>query len=158
MTSGVYKFVFFLAIFTQICYSYHMTKPIGQWASISRDNVIKRSSALNLASSTILEALLQRVDPSLAKGEFYFFFFAGNGALSFGVTILPKILAEYRKIQALKGGVSAGGDDIGFNPLVSFSYPEALRVKDVTNIIEKIPAISVLQAKGIRFEFLFSSR
>jgi predicted small integral membrane protein len=39
-----------------------------------------RSTAVE-TTSVILLTLLQKVDPSQAKGEFFFFFFGGSGAL-----------------------------------------------------------------------------
>lgn len=47
------------------------------------------------------------------------------------------------------GGVSEGGNDLGFNPLFAISYPEPIRESDVLKIIKDIPSVSSLQDKGL---------
>lgn len=99
--------------------------------------------------STILPALLQQVGKSQAQGEFYFFFFAGSGALGIGAAQVPKLLKEYNEIALKKGlGATKGGEKLSLNPVAGFGYPEQLSKADVLDIIKNIPSVAKIDAKG----------
>ena len=48
-----------------------------------------------MEGASMLVSILKRVPDSEAKGAFFFFFFAGSGALGIGGAQIPKLLAEY---------------------------------------------------------------
>ena len=91
-------------------------------------------------------SILQRVDPERARGEFVFFFFGGSGAIGIGGAQIPKILAGYDELKALKGGPSKGGDTV--STVTTFGYPEDLKKDDLLAIINKTPPVETLQKLG----------
>lgn len=161
--SQSYLYVFLIVVLIQQSFSFKLSPQVNangrlnQNSKVSIDNIrySQRDTALRAFSTTIIESLMQKVDPNLAKGEFFFFFLAGNGALAFGVQLLPKIFKQRLDIQNLKGGVTLGGEDLGFNIFAALSYPESLKVKDIQNIISKIPSTKILQDKGDRNIYYF---
>eukprot|EP01035_Chromulina_nebulosa_P038344 gene38344-51788_t len=60
----------------------------------------------------MIHSLIQQVPPDQAKGEFFFFFFSGSGALGIGAVQLPKLIAQNKAFQSLKGGPTEGGETI----------------------------------------------
>ncbi|KAJ1418004.1 hypothetical protein B484DRAFT_453807 [Ochromonadaceae sp. CCMP2298] len=103
---------------------------------------------LGMEATSMLTSILQRVDPSQAQGEFYFFFFAGSGALGIGFAQIPKLLAGYKEVQALAGGTSLGGDNFQGNPLGTIGFPEPLKAADVQYIIDNMPSTEKMASLG----------
>jgi hypothetical protein len=101
-----------------------------------------------------MTSLLQRVDAGQAKGEFFFFFFGGSGALGIGFSQVPRLLAEFKDIAALGGQKSLGGADIACFPLSTIGYPEPLREKDIQQIINNAPSISLMLQKGPKKSYM----
>eukprot|EP01040_Poterioochromonas_malhamensis_P000240 gene240-251_t len=114
----------------------------------------KRSSQLNAGCTSLIINLLQRVDPSQARSEFFFFFFGGSGALGLGFKQIPGLIAEYQKVQALKGGVSKGGEDLQINPLATIGFPESLKADDLNDILQNFPSVETISANGPKRSYL----
>ena len=95
-------------------------------------------------------------DKSQSSKEFYFFFFAGSGALGIGGAQLPKILKEYDAIKALGGAVSDGGADLDISPLATLGFPEPLKVADIEKIIRQAPSADAVLAAGEKKSYMAS--
>lgn len=67
---------------------------------------------------------------------------------------IPKLLAQFKEVDALRGGVTEGGEDLQCSPLAMLGYPEALKVKDVLKIVDSIPSIEALTTK-VRIHYQF---
>lgn len=111
-------------------------------------SVVKQVQPINTAlyatdstSFSMLTSILQRVDPSAAAVEFYFFFFAGSGALGLGFKQVPFLLAESARVKSMANGVTKGGPDLDVFPLATIGYPEPLKVADVEEIIKLCPTV-----------------
>lgn len=115
---------------------------------------LKRSSQLNAGCTSLIINLLQRVDPSQARSEFFFFFFGGSGALGLGFKQIPGLIAEYQKVQALKGGASRGGEDLQINPFATIGFPEPLKVDDINDILKDFPSVETISANGPKRSYL----
>ena len=84
---------------------------------------------MGMEGASMLLSILKRVPDSEARGAFFFFFFAGSGALGIGGAQIPKLLEEYKEIAKLAGGPSNGGEDLSLNFAQSFGYPEPIKVR-----------------------------
>ena len=128
-------------------------RPIGKKASTS-----VRTSALKMtpleSASTLLPAILRRVEPSEAKGAFTFFFFAGSGALGIGGAQIPKLIKAYNELGDLAGGPTAGGEVMPLGAIEKFGYKEDIRVADVQNILSCFPTVKEIQDAGDGKSFL----
>ena len=128
-------------------------RPIGRKASTS-----VRTSALKMtpleSASTLLPAILRRVEPSEAKGAFTFFFFAGSGALGIGGAQIPKLIKAYNELGDLAGGPTAGGEVMPLGAIEKFGYKEDIRVADVQNILSCFPTVKEIQDAGDGKSFL----
>lgn len=94
-------------------------------------------------STSFLTSVLRRVEPSQAKGEFFFFFFGGSGALGIGGAQIPSLIREAEKVKGYAGGISEGGPDLDCSPFVTIGYPEKLKLNDVTKVIERFNTLSM---------------
>ncbi len=101
-----------------------------------------------------LRSFLRVVDPTQAKSEFFFFFVGGSGALGIGFAQVPKIWAEIRRVQQLKGGPTAGGDLLPCNPLATVGYPEPLRLADVQQVLREMPSCGAVQSRGAKKSYM----
>jgi hypothetical protein len=103
------------------------------------------------SASTLVEAILQRVEPSMAGKQFWFFFFAGSGALGIGAAQIPKILKSYDDLKALaESPLTEGGDDL----LTPFGYPQAVKVKDVEKVLQNLPTVEKILEKGDKTSYM----
>lgn len=106
------------------------------------------------SASTLLPAILRRVEPSEAQGAFLFFFFAGSGALGIGGAQIPKLVKAYNEIGELAGGPTAGGETMPLGTIEKFGYKEDIRVADVQNILSCFPTVKQIQDAGDGKSFL----
>lgn len=107
-----------------------------------------------LDTSSMITSLLRRVDPSEAKGEFYFFFFGGSGALGIGFKQIPELLKEAETVKALANGKTLGGEALQCTPLATIGYPEPLRVADVQKIVDKMPSMQKISDNGAKKSYM----
>lgn len=114
----------------------------------------KMITSTRLGDASFYTSLLQKVEPSQARGEFYFFFFAGSGALGIGFAQLPKLLEQYQAVQDLAGGPTAGGETVECGPLATIGYPEPLRKADVQYILDNMPSTQAISAKGKKASYM----
>lgn len=105
-------------------------------------------------SSMLLLSLLQKVDAGQAKGEFFFFFFGGSGALGIGLAQLPGLIQESNFVKSLAGSSTKGGKDLSIFPLATLGYPEALKEDDVQDIINSMPSVEQIYAKGPKKSYM----
>jgi hypothetical protein len=99
----------------------------------------------------MVDAILQRIEPSMAAKQFWFFFFAGSGALGIGGAQVPKILASFDALKQLAASpLTEGGDDF----CTPFGYPEAVKTKDLQKIIEVLPTVDVILDKGAKTSYM----
>lgn len=79
----------------------------------------------------MVDAILQRIEPSMAAKQFWFFFFAGSGALGIGAAQVPKILASFDALKSLaaspltEGGLSLPSSSPRFVILATAPTPLA---------------------------------
>lgn len=106
------------------------------------------------SSTSLVTSLLQKVSPDQARSEFFFFFFGGSGALGIGGAQIPKLLAEFKELQALAGGVTKGGKILSILPLATLGYPESLREADIEDIINSVPSVETILKKGPKTSYL----
>jgi hypothetical protein len=126
-------------------------QPVGitrnsQSRSTAASRGVKMMIPLETAS-TLVPAILARVAPTEAQTSFFFFFFAGSGALGIGGAQVPKILDEFKEIGELSGDPSAGGKSFELNAVESFGYGD-IKEEDVKNILSCFPTVAEIQAKG----------
>jgi hypothetical protein len=90
-------------------------------------------------------SLLQKVSAEQAKGEFYFFFFAGSGALGIGASQIPKIAKQFEEIREIEPqGPSLGGEELSYGGFSGLLYKKALSKADVEQLIEAVPDSATL--------------
>ena len=110
-----------------------------------------------MLSNEFLITLLQKVPPDQAKSEFYFFFFAGSGALGIGGAQVPKLAKILQKIRDLGGSdKTLGGEDLAINPIATIGYPEPLKVADIQSIIDKMPRTETIKLNGDNKSYMAS--
>ena len=145
--------------------------------SIVGDTSSSSSSCCSCYSSHLLlssYSLLKKADPESAVAQFYFLFFAGSGAGGIGLLQIPRIAKELTLIRELaaqekrlteakaakttkttnkpnSGSLSTG------NPLVRLLYPSALSVKNIQQVIAKVPKADIINQKGSSTSY-FASR
>lgn len=108
----------------------------------------KLAMTSGIDSFTMLTSILQRVEPSQAKGEFFFFFFGGSGALGIGLAQLPKLIGEWNRIQDLKDGPTLGGEEMSLSPIATIGYPESVKTSDIQKIIDEMPPVQTIVDNG----------
>ncbi len=111
-----------------------------------KSNVLLKYSVNDaiMQSYSFTECILKKVDVAEARAEFWFFFFAGSGALGIGIAQIPKILKIYEEISSLAGSASLGGDDAPTNPIATIGFPEKLKTNDILQIINEAPSSEVI--------------
>mmetsp|Transcript_7632 Transcript_7632/g.15355 ORF Transcript_7632/g.15355 Transcript_7632/m.15355 type:complete len:269 (+) Transcript_7632:1799-2605(+) len=123
--------------------------------SILDQHIVHAASSAVDSSSHIISSLTRQVDRETAKGEFYFFFFAGSGAGVIGLAQIPRIFEELSGIRALAGeGPSEGGEAIG-GGLSSLIYP-TIYAKDVEKAINKVSSGETISKNGKATSYLAS--
>lgn len=101
--------------------------------------------------STMVEALLQRVDPSEAAASFWFYFIAGSGALGIGASQVPKIKSSFDVLKNYaQSPITEGGEDL----LTPFGYPEPIKTKDVQKILAQLPSVETILQKGEKTSYM----
>ena len=102
-------------------------------------------------STLMIDALLQTADKDGAATQFYFFFFAGSGALGIGGAQIPKILRKYDALNVLaESPITEGGDDL----TTPFGYPKPLKIKDVEKILYQLPSVEQIKEKGEKKSYM----
>eukprot|EP01041_Mallomonas_annulata_P010475 gene10475-21850_t len=122
--------------------------------AIRKLNQLQLSPSEFVDSSSLLLNVLMKVPANQARAEFYFFFFAGSGALGIGAAQIPKVLAEFKSLELLKGGKTEGGPDLQCGPIATLGFPEPLKEKDILKIIDKFPSVEEISKKGPKASFL----
>lgn len=98
-----------------------------------------------------------QTDAQSAKGEFFFFLFAGSGAGGIGIQQIPKIAADLKSIRDLldeppasQGGEVVPGTD---NFLVQLFYPQPIYTQDLVQLLKQCPAAQKINEQGTSTSF-----
>ncbi len=129
------------------CSSAFLPRRSKQAAYTRQSNIALQYSVNDaiIQSYSFTECILKKVDIAEARAEFWFFFFAGSGALGIGIAQIPKILKIYSEISQLGGSdVTLGGEDAPTNPIATIGYPEKIKTNDITQIINDAPSSEVI--------------
>lgn len=128
-------------------------------AGTRHSNVALQYSASDaiIQSFSFTECILKKVDIAEARAEFWFFFFAGSGALGIGIAQIPKILKIYDEISQLGGSdLTLGGEDAPTNPIATIGYPEKMKANDINQIIKDAPSSEVIASLCEKKSYLAS--
>lgn len=131
--------------------------PIVKSLSQCSNSKLKDTTTTAIESLSFVTSYLQKVSPDQARTEFYFFFFAGSGALGIGAAQIPKIFKEYNALSLLSGSSSEGGDNLDLSPLVTLGFPESIKTNDVQKIINNLPAANKILELGPKRTFMAQS-
>ena len=143
-----------LCYFASFCFSYSFKQDqillLSRKLLTSSPRLPPSSTSIfmaNVENFGLLTSILRRVDPAQAKGECFFFFFGGSGALGIGFAQLPKLIKDWNRIRKLNGP-TVGGAPLVLGPIATLGYPEMLRVGDVQKIIDDMPEIETIVQNG----------
>jgi hypothetical protein len=117
--------------------------------SLTDDAIVSTSLSMSL--------LLKETDPESAKAQFFFLFGAGSGAGGIGLAQVPRIVKELQLIRSVSNeGPTQGGETLSTNPLVSLLYPKQVSLKDLRQVVSKIPPAAKINAQGTSTSYFAS--